>query len=765
MDRTKILPQPAPPQTPPPSSKRSETEEHIHDVIDEFESGVGRKATQAEVASIISSVTDHSHTAKHVVELDSDDSDDSAAAEDQASMDYNGDHDHNQVARRHVRRLSKTPTGRSLSLAEEDLEEAQAQFNLLSKQLSLAADIHGDNNNAASIKQKALAKFRAQKFVTDAKEGLGDDYLDTEWLPPNPAKAFQHRRYAMFASGHAPLWGTGAHDLASFGVGIGLYLRLLKALCICFTLMTLLSIPSFVFSTAGSKIPLEDMDPLGFGVLSIGNIGDSAVSNVGDQIIVNGTLTEGALGTALEATIPAVWGSPNSRINAADASLIIVFCDFCCCLVFLGLALWLQQQIRLTENGEGKETLSASDYTIFVRGLPADATKQEIVAHFSNLYALDRADWQFPGYCCCCHIWSKKTRLPEDITDRGSLMYDAEGNEVMLVQTVEYGTTLSIDNTRDDLYLGTWIAECTVIHPNSDLIQEYQKQKNNDLKLKVARAHVKRYASNTVAKEGPNPTKEHHWLQEVDKYTTHRIHTTNSIMRHKSIVDRKNNSCAGAFVTFQHEESFLRALSDYRRSGRCVGRCLQPDALRFRPPHGTEDSEHHQGPLIVERADEPTNIIWEHLNTSEREINVRRCCTILPCLVLLIIAMLVVFYVQQQGKLFKDSTPSIAACSLDIPATYMDSYEAVTDAAATTHDTTTKGLGLLPFMNTTQSDLECADTQLYITYANATLNSSGWILARAMDYELGINNANHSSSPFSERSCVNPCVDPYDKSR
>ena len=59
---------------------------------------------------------------------------------------------------------------------------------------------------------------------------------------------------------------------------------------------------------------------------------------------------------------------------------------------------------------------------------------------------------------------------------QGTTMYDEEGNEVLLVQTVTFGKTTAIDNTRDDLYLGTWIAETTIIHPNSDLIKQHQKQ-------------------------------------------------------------------------------------------------------------------------------------------------------------------------------------------------------------------------------------------------------------------------------------------------
>ena len=86
------------------------------------------------------------------------------------------------------------------------------------------------------------------------------------------------------------------------------------------------------------------------------------------------------------------------------------------------------------------------------------------------------------------------------------------------------------------------------------------------------------------------------------------------------MVSRKNRECSGAFITFQHEESFLRALR-YKRSTTCLGRLLQPNVLRFRPKRGTDEPNKNKVPLIVEQADEPTNIIWEHLNTSKKDPN------------------------------------------------------------------------------------------------------------------------------------------------
>ena len=750
---TKVIPAPPSSQPPPPAQDRSEVEQHIHDVIDEFEHGVGRKATQAEVASIISAVTEHQPAAGDRGDTGTDTEDD-----DDFEIRDDAEHDHAFIAKRKASRLSNSlATGNdSLSLAEDELEQAEAQFELLSRQLSDAADMHGDSNMLR--KAKTTEKDR---FVAEKDEGLGDNFRDTPWLVPSVAEAMKHRRYAMFASGYAPVCGTGTHDLASFGIGISLYLRLLKALSISFLIMTFLSLPSYCFSTAGSKIPVEDRDALGFSLVSIGNIGDSAAESMANQIILNGTLVSTV--SAKAGTIPSLLGFPEYRLNEADASFILVVCDILCCIVFFFLALWLKNQIEESESGSGKETLSASDYSVYVRGLPEDATRQEITAHFSNLFALDQPDWSNPGYCCCLHIWQKKSRLPEDITDKGSLMYDEAGNEILLVQTVTFGKTDNIDNTRDDLYLGTWVAETTVIHPNSELIIQYQKQKKINLKLMTARAHVKKYARGTPDPKGPNPKKEAKWMTEVGKYSAHHEHAERSISRHQSRVDYKMRACSGAFVTFQHEESFLRALADYRRARTCMGRCLQPKELRFRPKRGTENPKQNMMPLVVTQADEPTNIIWEHLNTTNREINIRRCCTLMPCLLFLIIAMLVVFYVQDQGKLFKESTPSMAACALDIPASYMESYDAVTAAAsAVGADGVVSAEGLIPFYDKELTKSSCPRGKHYISYRNTTLNASGWTEANAEDYERGISDVNYTST--AQPLCVNPCVGPNEAS-
>lgn len=43
--------------------------------------------------------------------------------------------------------------------------------------------------------------------------------------------------------------------------------------------------------------------------------------------------------------------------------------------------------------------ITASDYAVFVQGLPRDATEEEILEHFNQLYDLRKPDWVFPSSC------------------------------------------------------------------------------------------------------------------------------------------------------------------------------------------------------------------------------------------------------------------------------------------------------------------------------------------------------------------------------
>lgn len=58
--------------------------------------------------------------------------------------------------------------------------------------------------------------------------------------------------------------------------------------------------------------------------------------------------------------------------------------------VFLLFCLWLIPKLKSIKKELDGDHLSASDFSVFVQGLPSDATQQEVLDHFSDLYALDR---------------------------------------------------------------------------------------------------------------------------------------------------------------------------------------------------------------------------------------------------------------------------------------------------------------------------------------------------------------------------------------
>lgn len=70
------------------------------------------------------------------------------------------------------------------------------------------------------------------------------------------------------------------------------------------------------------------------------------------------------------------------------------------------------QNVTLAVDGSN---IKASDYSVFVRGLPKDVTQQEILDHFNALYDLGEQDWTFEGYRCW--IGRKMIRRPREDTE------------------------------------------------------------------------------------------------------------------------------------------------------------------------------------------------------------------------------------------------------------------------------------------------------------------------------------------------------------
>jgi hypothetical protein len=92
----------------------------------------------------------------------------------------------------------------------------------------------------------------------------------------------------------------------------------------------------------------------------------------------------------------------------------------------------------------------------------------------------------------------------------------------------------------------------------------------------------------------------------------------------------------GAFIVFNHEESFRRCVEDYQHSTSVLGRLFQPPALRLNG---------HR--LKVEPAMEPSTILWENLDCTDLGRLGRRMLTFLVSIMLLLFSFALLYYTQQ----------------------------------------------------------------------------------------------------------------------
>lgn len=126
------------------------------------------------------------------------------------------------------------------------------------------------------------------KYKKDAENGLSYDKLVYKMNKLHPRQSkFDPSGLRKKVYAEHPLWSTasGNHlcckmfrktDLAPYGVGIVLYFQFLKHLILCFFLMSLFSVPAYIFyfsgNATGQKLDVSNVKNL-MTAFSLGNIG------------------------------------------------------------------------------------------------------------------------------------------------------------------------------------------------------------------------------------------------------------------------------------------------------------------------------------------------------------------------------------------------------------------------------------------------------------------------------------------------------------
>ena len=185
-------------------------------------------------------------------------------------------------------------------------------------------------------------------------EELGDDYADTDWLPPTKERSMESLKHNMFRGGKASVWNTSVQEINALGVGVGLYFKYLLYLIKLFGMMTIFGLPALIFFSQGKRVSAESADFLNLVSLSLGNAGDPALdcSIVSNNLNCNVTMVE-------------VFGF---TFPSHHMSYVVTACDWMYSLIFFISVLYWQHNVSKTASHANEMAVSPKDYTVMVTG-------------------------------------------------------------------------------------------------------------------------------------------------------------------------------------------------------------------------------------------------------------------------------------------------------------------------------------------------------------------------------------------------------------
>ncbi|EGZ08453.1 hypothetical protein PHYSODRAFT_526468 [Phytophthora sojae] len=506
------------------------------------------------------------------------------------------------------------------------------------------------------------------------------------------------------------------------------------------------------------------VDPLQLAYSSIGNGG------------VNSDTAATARSCLPIGDIDCTWETVDTPLtsNPKTVTWIVTISDVLYSLVFTIFLLFYSYRAKKAIKEHQNKHLTPARYAVMVRGLPKSATEKEILEHFNNLYDLNKEEeyaklW-FGMY------WGKRRKVKRSRSKKAD-----NRSVVSNVDHLEGSTTIN-----KDLYLNTWIAEVSVAHPTGGLLRTFLKMEHLDQKREEVEqliALLEKEKSHSLANFSAADEKLIHAskkkLKKIEKKIENKMKKiaalkevlpesseAEQVLEQKKMKQEKKAStlstlaskeklaaaakaaktaatstqqafdwegCECAFVVFNNLESRRRCLEDYRQSSGWLARKWQPSILRFR--NGTY-------PLIVTPAPEPSNILWENLEVTERGRFYRQFVTNLITVMLLIISCAIISAAQSTQEQFASKMPPEGLCDRALPAVYY--ADTPFSVNATTRRSIVWTLGW--DAKATCSPGDSGDTRYHIAYTNEINN------------DLNTSRLSYGSAYPDPTRCTEPCI-------
>jgi len=504
-------------------------------------------------------------------------------------------------------------------------------------------------------------------------------FLKTPWVPPSVEVSRKMMNNLLFDGGVARCCGGRSSDLDSLGAGVGLHFRLLWYYFLWFAMAVVVASPVLALAYYGSRLEAEEMDPMRFARLSIANIGDHGGSWENYTVTV-----------------------PTSHItySARQVSGIVTACDFVYVVLFFVLVLFLKGRIAAITERVETSVISARDYTVFVTGLPANVKEEEVAAHFNGLYNLRAPDWQYASSCAECFCNRKMARRKQfadrgapaphtalplagpadaatapsgsappaggwELLTTGDPAGGAPGNPPpprnMRQRLDGGGAPASPPGDEDE---GKWVADVSLAYANGSIINRYRALAGLFGRIREAKAQAQRFNTGSPYADS---RKLERTLAALAKLEGKLAVINNKYSR------TYNTAVVGAYVTFNNEESLARCTEDYRGSDTAFGcrRWQQPAPLKFKGET-----------LAVRRAPDPSQIVWQNLETSWRTRTCLQTGVTIVLLLLLAASFFFIMLAQAYQVRFRSEVPNLGLCNSLLPAIAFNRSVTTTGALA-----------------------------------------------------------------------------------
>jgi hypothetical protein len=340
------------------------------------------------------------------------------------------------------------------------------------------------------------------------------------WQRPSVALAQKAAERAKFRGGRAKVWDTSVSEFVELSTGVELYFRFERYLAIwCALASVLVALPTAVLYMGGNGIPSTMRDVASINEMTLGNLGfhpDNlypAFCTSVHPAVCDSTAAAAAAaainGTKGDATAAApvtlLWGREVATSTiSASASALDCLGSF---LYLLLCAFWwhkVQDASRTTESRSVKPSM----YTVFVRGLPAEATDDQIRKHFSSRYGLlhlDEKDTSHFDDVCEGDSDSLETGVVNSgprprSHNRHPLRFGCWGKPTPVAEVEEAFTYLPghgpqrvrdvSHNGGQKEFLRSWVADVSVIGKVGFEIRCYMSTANMSARIATAQANV-----------------------------------------------------------------------------------------------------------------------------------------------------------------------------------------------------------------------------------------------------------------------------------